>query len=255
MEIIKTERTKAQEIIQELLRNSSTASVQNPPPSCDLCNDAGLVYENFKRFGITYNRPKKCVCALRQLRQKRLAQIPARFADANLKTLKPKSALQKTAVDSVIANPEKSFMFCGKFGTGKTHLLWSLYQAAVMRDAPRIVACKLITLLDEYKRHIDDSMSNVDRPFLPRLAAADLRQSHTRYSIFFDDIDKDKPTEYVAKQVFDLADAIYENNHQIVTTTNLKPAELVRYFNKADERFGGGIVRRLMDNATIIEMF
>jgi len=233
----------------------SLPTSEEPRFRCPDCCDTGKVACSIERAGIFYKGVKDCGCKLASLRQIRLAKIPPIFKDVDLQTLKPKTKQQEEAIRLMKENPQKSFMFCGKFGCGKTHLLWTLYKAAAQRDVPRMVACKMVTMIEEYKKHIADSMAKVSPPFLPRLAADDLRQSHTRYSIFFDDIDKDTPTEYVAKQIFDLADAIYENNHQIVTTTNLRVNELVKYFDRADERFGGGIVRRFISDAHIVEMF
>ena len=70
-----------------------------------------------------------------------------------------------------------------------------------------------------------------------------------------DDIDKARPTEYAAEQFFEILNAIYEYQHQLVVTTNLRVKELADHFDRADERFGGAIVRRLTENAKIYEMF
>jgi DNA replication protein DnaC len=235
------------------MRKLSLSSEQAPKPECEVCNDAPTGMVIVRENGYSFAKP--CVCRLEKLRRNRLAQIPQIYKDVSIDTLKAINNSQQKAVALVKAYPQDNFIFCGRFGSGKTYLLWTLYKAAVMRDTERVVACKMVTLIDEYKRFIADSMANVDKPVYPRIAAADLRQDHTKYSIFFDDIDKETPTEFVAKQVFDLADAIYENKHQIVTTTNLTVTELVDYFDRADKRYGGGIVRRLIDNAHRIEMF
>ncbi len=118
----------------------------------------------------------------------------------------------------------------------------------------RVVVCTLAELLHEYRTFIQCSINNQELVY-PRLSAEDLRQDHTKFSIFLDDVDKAKPTEYAAEQLFELADAIYAFNHQIIVTTNLSLVKLVSHFEKADERYGGAIVRRIVDNSHIFEMF
>lgn len=131
--------------------------------------------------------------------------------------------------------------------------MWALYREAVMNDR-KVIACTLTELLDEFKRFIQLSMANQPLVY-PRLSAGDLKQNHTTYSIFFDDIDKARPTEYAMEQLFELANAIYDYGHQIVVTTNLSLTKLIEHFERADERFGGAICRRLVNNGMICEMF
>lgn len=84
----------------------------------------------------------------------------------------------------------------------------------------------------------------------------DLMQTHMPYSLFFDDIDKPKITEYVAEQIHALFDAADINKHQIVITTNLNPDRLVEHFERADERYGRAIVRRIIHSENnLIELF
>lgn len=209
------------------------------PPLCEICGDTG--------FELTANGAKPCECRLRKVRESRLSKIPPKFADVRLAEIQPRTG-QAEIVRLAQENPSNSFVLAGKFGTGKSMLMWALYREAVEREAPRLVTCTLAELLNEYRAFINGSHP-------PRLNAEELRQTHTRYSIFFDDIDKAKPTEYAAEQFFEIVNAIYEYGHQVVTTTNLRIGELVDHFDRADERFGGAIVRRLVDNAKIVEMF
>lgn len=161
---------------------------------------------------------------------------------------------QVEAVKAIKGNPGGNYFFAGDFGTGKTYLLWTLYRHAAEQDTRRLVVCTLSELLTEYKQFIQASI-NGDPLVYPRISADDLRQTHTKYSIFIDDIDKARPTEYTAEQLFELSDAIYAYKHQIVVTTNLTLEKLIDHFKRADERFGGAIVRRLTNDAFISEMF
>ncbi len=199
---------------------------------------------------------KDCVCKLEKLRQKRLEAIPPMFHQVVLAKIQPMAEIhpkQKEFIPAMKANPFGSYFLGGKTGKGKSMLMWALYREAVMNDK-RVVAATLTELLDEYKRFIQLSMANQPLVY-PRLSASDLTQNHTKFSIFFDDIDKARPTEYAMEQLFELANAIYNYQHQIVVTTNLSLNKLIEHFERSDERFGGAIVRRLVSNAQICEMF
>lgn len=231
-------------------------TLPDPDYICDLCKDSGRIYFTEEHFGKKYESHKKCVCVLENIRRKKLSAIPPKFEGVLLSALKPdvrKHARQAEYIPFIQANPTRSYFLGGKFGTGKTMMMWALYRDAVERDR-RTVVCTLTELLTEYKKAINASTNHLE-PFYPRLVAEDLRQNHTKFSIFLDDVDKAKPTEYVAEQVFELANAIYDFQHQIVITTNLSVKGLGDYFERADERYGGAIVRRFVDNSKVCEMF
>ena len=203
-----------------------------------------------------YSFAKPCICRLEKTRRKRLAAIPPMFSEITLESLRPdirKHAGQANAVKLIKESPSANYFLAGRFGTGKTLFLWTLYREAVMQDK-RVIVCTLSELLNEYRAFIQASMNGGEAVY-PRISAGDLRQNHTRYSIFIDDIDKARPSEYAAEQLFELSDAIYAYDHQVVVTTNLTLAKLVEHFERADERFGGAIVRRLVEKAHRIEMF
>lgn len=243
------------------MKTLSETSVQPQNPLCDKCQDTGRIYSKQvategKFIGRIYTVMRDCLCKLERLRQKRLSVIPRFFQNVNLADLQPHPqihALQKTIIPVMKANPFESYFIAGKTGKGKTLMMWSLYREAVMNDK-KVIACTLTELLNEYKAFIQASINNQELIY-PRISAGDLRQNHTRFSIFLDDIDKAKPTEYAMEQLFELANAIYEFGHQVVVTTNLRLEDLQKHFERADERFGGAIVRRLTSNAHICEMF
>jgi DNA replication protein DnaC len=200
---------------------------------------------------------RMCVCREAQIRSRRLAAIPPKFARLKLSTLEPDlnaHPMQAEIVPYVREHPEESYLLAGRFGCGKTTLMWLMYRNAIKQTARRVVACTLTELLDEYKAFIQASQSGV-QGVMPRLNAAELKQSHTKYSIFLDDLDKARPTEYAAEQIFEILNAIYEFQHQLVVTTNLTVKQLADHFDRADFRFGGAIVRRLVDGANVWEMF
>lgn len=197
---------------------------------------------------VTETGAKPCGCRMSEVEAKLLAKIPPAFAHGDLATLEPRVD-QRAIVERMRANPAGSYIFAGRFGTGKSLLMWALYREAVKTNPMRIVACTLSELMDEYRKTFDNP------EFLPRIGAYELRRNGPKYSLFLDDIDKARPTEYVGEQVFELTDAIYAFQHQIVATTNLSVPKLIEHFERADERYGGAIVRRLLEVAEIVELF
>lgn len=264
MELIKTEKEKQLTNINPTIQNlllTLSQSGEMPNYLCDECQDRGFIYLKEKstneRFpNAVYTVIKDCVCRLEKLRQVRLDTIPMNFRNAVLAKIEPMPNVhenQKTVIPAMKENPAGSYFLAGKTGKGKSLLMWALYREAVLADK-KVVACTLTELLDEYKRFIQLSMANQPLVY-PRLSSGDLTQNHTKYSIFLDDIDKARPTEYAMEQLFELANAIYNYQHQVVVTTNLSLAKLIEHFERADERFGGAIVRRLVNNGMVCEMF
>jgi DNA replication protein DnaC len=235
--------------------------LESPKYLCNECQDSGRVHGEApaiegKFAGRMYKTVRDCICRLEKLRQKRLSKIPPRFRELELLKIKPMSnihSLQKTFIPQIQANPSGNYFLAGRTGTGKSMLMWSLYREAVMNDQ-KVVAKTLTELIGEYHKFIQLSVSKQTLVY-PSLSAEDLRQSHTKYSIFLDDIDKAKPTEYAMEQLFEIANAIYDFQHQIVVTTNLSMQKLIAHFERADERFGGAIVRRLVESSVLCDMF
>lgn len=190
------------------------------------------------------------------IKRGRIAKIPERFVDARLDLLQPinaKHAKQAEILSFMRKEPESSYFFAGRPGTGKTLFMWALYRHAVESERPKIVITTLTSLLDEYRAFIRASSAG-DVPRYPRLSPEELNQGETRYSIFLDDVDKANPTDYAAEQIFAIVNAIYEHKHQLVVTTNKSVSELIAHFDRSDDR-GEPIVRRMMDGAKVFEMF
>ncbi len=236
-----------------------------PTFDCDVCSDTGRIFEPFEYRGRTLQQVKKCECLRRKVRARRLEAIPDAYKGITLDTLTSSPAhhpKQTEYVRLLKNNPVGKYVISGDFGTGKTHFFWALYSEAVKRDR-RVWAGTARALIAEFQKAIEYSQ-NGERYALP-ITVEDLRQREISYSIFLDDLDKARATEYAAEQLFEIVDACYSFGHQLVVTTNLRIDELVEHFRGADKkkysqdegfgRFGGSIVRRLLDNAEEIEMF
>lgn len=160
---------------------------------------------------------------------------------------------QTKAVRLIKENPDQSFAFIGDFGKGKTHFFYTLFDHAA-RSGRRVFADTLMSLVAHYQSIIQRSM-NGEQGIKPWITGAELRQAQLPVSLFLDDIDKAKPSEYVAQQLFDLVDSAINFRHQLVWTSNLTPDQLAEHFKRADPRYGGAIVRRLLTSTQVVELW
>lgn len=204
-----------------------------------------------ERCGKALSYAAPCVCRKRKGISRRLAMIDRQFADVRLSEIRPdpdRHIKQAAAYAALIANPNRSYAFFGKSGTGKTHFFWALFR--------HVVECGVPAYVDTLSGVIDDFQSAIRNPeHRPRIQSTIFKDGEVRRALFLDDIDKARPTEYVAEKVFDLINAAHANGHQIVVTSNLGANELMKHFERADEsgRYGAAIVRRILDGATEVE--
>ena len=69
------------------------------------------------------------------------------------------------------------------------------------------------------------------------------------YHLFWDDIDKIKPTDFKAEVLFQMVDALYRQNHGLTVTSNYSLRDLVEH-----ERMAPAIVRQLDDMRRVLEL-
>lgn len=260
---------KPLESLRSVAERIASQSFGNLSPSsdvvCGICNDTGTE--------LTETGARTCACVRQKLQQRRiaekdrkLARIDARYAGVTLAGLTPRAELhpdQGRYIARMRAAPFENYYICGNNDTGKTHLLWALYESAV--SAGRGVAAgTLFDMLESMKslfrlnhrRNQGESTDPETNPFANLQGAAP-------FSAFIDDVDKARPTEFAAEFFFSYVDALYRYKHQIVVTSQLDPEKrvdgrdsLIDHFEKADARYGIGIVRRLVNDETnIVRLF
>ena len=91
----------------------------------------------------------------------RLLKIPPRYAGVTLEGLRAdfsRHPKQSDAINLIKSCPEDSYVICGKWGTGKTHLFWALYQHVVNDVNRRVVACTMLQLINRSMRVIHAAM-------------------------------------------------------------------------------------------------
>lgn len=200
---------------------------------------------------------KLCQCRIVRQRKRLLDAIPARFADVRLDAIKPdtrRHARQAAAIESVRANRDGCLFLAGQPNTGKSMLMWALYRDRIEAGGVRVVCATLSEIIEEY-RQVFQSLKLDERPHLPRLTVEALTEPGVKYAVFLDDIDKANVTDYVAEQVYRIVNAVYERGHQLVVTTNKSPSALAEQYSRRDESRGEPIIRRMLDGATLIQMF
>ena len=69
------------------------------------------------------------------------------------------------------------------------------------------------------------------------------------YHLFWDDIDKLKPTDFKTEVLFDLVDGLYRRKHGLTVTSNYSMQDLIER-----ERLHPAVVRRLDDMCRVIEL-
>lgn len=237
-------------LIQKLSDGLKVNSFKQPPAyDCEQCQDTGIqsTSDGVIRCECVYKR------ALDTKRKGLLDAIPAIYKDIELDFVDGISETQAKALSAIRKNPHGNFLLYGDVGAGKTYLLWALYKQCCTSKEVIPKACKLNSLLEQYMAQIGKSNKQQEQN-TPLITVADLRQNHQRYAIFLDDIDKGSTTEFCVKTVYDILDAVMEYGHQLVCTTNLDATQLIDHFGFKEERFGEAIVRRLIQNTTVIEL-
>ena len=171
----------------------------------------------------------------------RLAAIPEMFRGATFQSYRARNDRQERALALMRALPEGSWYLTGPYGSGKTHLFYAQYREIAAAGKIRCHVRSTKELVEELRR-----MELVSEYVSPVMAAA---YSGAPYHLFWDDIDKIKPTDFKTEVLFELVDAIYRHKHGLTVTGNYSLGDLVER-----ERMHPAIVRRLDDTCRVIEM-
>jgi DNA replication protein DnaC len=193
-----------------------------------------------------------CECKKRKILSAAIDKVPEIYKQALEVVPDPaRHSSQIVALRTIELDPLGNFGFSGMPGTGKTHFFWHLYMRSAYSGL-MVRATSLRGLLDQFQANFG---KNYEQAVPPLITADQLRQNHNKYGLFLDDIDKARPSEYAMEQLFELLDAASSYGHQLVWTTNLPVSKLEQHFYRFDDRFGGAILRRLMDHTNLVEMF
>jgi DNA replication protein DnaC len=163
---------------------------------------------------------------------------------------------QAAVISALRSAPNDSYILAGDHGTGKSHFGWCIARYALAGHR-KVVQSNLEDLLKEYRalefpeRNEDGSL----KYFRASVTSDDLRVKRRRFCLFLQEFDKPKPTEYASKELFNLIDAAYNYEHQIIITSNVKLDDLQTHWSRHGAAYGGGIARRIAEMCGYIEMF
>jgi DNA replication protein DnaC len=143
-------------------------------------------------------------------------------------------------------------VFLGSNGTGKTHIAWALYRHAVVSGRTSI-GCLLSELIDSYKTW---ELANDEEKLKarPLILPDDLKVNGKRYTLFLDEFEKARATEFTSETLFRLLNAIRDFGHQLIVTSNKNWEGLLDRWSKIDDVYGNSIMMRLKD-CHLVEMF
>jgi DNA replication protein DnaC len=208
-------------------------------PVCSLCGGTG--WRRADGIGNEAMRYRRCECVKVRMVAERLAVIPVRFQGAVFESYSARNPQQERALALMRELPERSWYMTGNYGSGKTHLFYAQYREMMM--AGRIL-CHVRTtreLVQELKQ------AEMDDDFVSQVMKA--ASASAPYHLFWDDIDKLKPTDFKTEVLFELVDALYRQKHGLTVTANYSFHELVER-----ERMHPAIVRRLDDMCRVIQL-
>lgn len=175
----------------------------------------------------------------RMQRRQRLeaAGIPAELQDVRL------DALDRAGCEAALEHAHRwaqgrlrGLMLTGPFGTGKTTIAAGALRARLDRAPGRWASAPMLMA------RLGSGMGSRQREWALDLLSA-------RHALVIDDLDKTRPTEYGAEQIFLAVDNSVTAGQALLVTTNLSAAQLAA---KWPAPFGEAIVSRLAGYCTAI---
>jgi DNA replication protein DnaC len=182
---------------------------------CSLCGGTGWrSAENKGSIGF-----QRCECVKARFVAGRLDLIPELFRGASFESYHARTLQQERAVALMRSLPEGSWYLTGHYGSGKTHLLYAQYREMAVPGKTRCHARTTRELVEELKRI--ELHSELVSPVMTAAYAS------AAYHLFWDDIDKLKPTDFKTEVLFELVDALYRQKHGLTVTANYSLQDLV----------------------------
>jgi hypothetical protein len=247
-----------------------TASVTVPD---DVRNEA------FKRQGRVTSHTRVLPCNLCWTRTARLYDfvrlyyltVPPAYRFARLSQLQPYEGAaavvsmerQQKILDALRANPGKGYAFFGPAHCGKTVWSTALYAENLYRTCMdggwrggspiwRISAKKMLQEHTDYATHRfdkdDEGFSVVDQPSVSADKIVKLTKQGKKFRLFLEEIDKIKETESRRNNLFEIVNALHEQEGVLVVNSNLTQAEF-------QAQFGEDFAWRIGKMCTVVNLF
>jgi DNA replication protein DnaC len=203
---------------------------------------------------VTDNAVTECGC--RKVRRWKSVAPPA-YRRFNLNRVVPDPARhpgQAPALAALREDPTGSYLFAGKNRVGKSLMAWCLARQAVC-DGRRIAAVNLAVLLDEYRAFEKPIGEDESTPKKPAVTAGDISSDKGKWFVLLQEFDKPRATEYACERLFELIDAAFNYEHQLVITSNLDLGGLIAHWSKVAPRYGHAILSRVAEKCNQVNMF
>lgn len=233
---------------------NTPSSFQTSEFECEVCEDSGSVFgtyvDEFSKQELACMKP--CDCQEAKLAEFILKQMPELYKTADLQNIKPwvhKHKKQEAIIAEIKANPFTSYLFIGNSGVGKSFISWALWKHAALQGR-RAVATTASELMKEYR----DLEVKHDSP-RPKVLPAELAQEQFKYTILLEEIEKMRVSVFSMEKLFELVKNAVDYGHQLVITSNMREGDLKKTFSQIDDVWGSALMRRLMENTTIVEMW
>jgi hypothetical protein len=188
------------------------------------------------------------------------AVVPELFRDVRLDdTMQPIDGLliskadQAHVIAAIKANPTHSFFLYGAPEKGKTHMLTALFRLALENEIKqqdkldnlskavfRVTTNRLLNEIRQYSLRKEDDCTPTPAVTVKKLQL--LIAAGFRVSLFLEEFDKIKASDWEMIQLCELINMVYEAKGQIVATSNKSPESLI---HKWDSDQAGTTIRRI----------
>lgn len=233
-----------EQVIENLrLKHEAVKAMDLPPREpikyeCPICEDRELVIiENDD--GLVSARPCHCKAQKMQKRMFRasgLTEIQATLTLSDYRQTKDTKHMFDMIKDYIQTQAwthGMGFFMSGSVGIGKT-MLAMIIASEIMKNYTSVIFVPTTSLMAELR---SSQFSNDQSDFeqrIDKLINADM--------VIFDDIGKEKPTEWVQNQYFRIIDGRYNKRKPTGYTSNYEPDDLITRFSE----FGEAIVSRIV---------
>jgi hypothetical protein len=201
------------------------------------CEDSGIT------LTLTLTKTDTCPC-LTQGRAwgsfwRQWGKTNKRFKACNLATLSPStmsdSSFEQQAanIKTVKDNPTGSYLLAGDTTCGKTYLTYCLYRNRLLEWASHpLAAAEQSVWMFSATEYLDSVVRRAQDPSAPRpIVTPEIIRNRSGkglpVAIFIDEIDKFVPSETRISELFELVNAAYECEAQVVMTSNLTYEQLL----------------------------